>query len=80
MRDGGWDTTPLNDGQLGKYVEERARPPRTEPWCTWRPSWMRRGRGNMHKPPPDTSTFSSNDWVLYHDCFRLTDNYGEDYE
>jgi hypothetical protein len=35
---------------------------------------MRRGLEDMHKPPPDTTKFSSNDWSLYDYCIALTDD------
>jgi hypothetical protein len=74
MSEGGWEPVVINDRQLGKYAEERARSPRKVPWGTWRPSWMRRGLEDMHKPPPDTTKFSSNDWCLYDYCIALTDD------
>jgi hypothetical protein len=74
MSQGGWDPAVINDGQLGRYAEEQARSPRKLPWGTWRPSWMRRGLEDMHKPPPDTTKFSSNDWSLYDYCIALTDD------
>jgi hypothetical protein len=74
MSEGGWDPAVINDGQLGRYAEEQAQSPRKLPWRTWRPSWMRRGLEDMHKPPPDTTKFSSNDWSLYDYCIALMDD------
>lgn len=68
-RDGGWEPDVLNHGQLGSYVEEVCFPPGQR----WRPTWMRRGLPDLHKPPPDTSRFSSNDWCLKDYFIRLTD-------
>jgi hypothetical protein len=51
---------------------EVARPPRKEPWHTWYPAWVRRDARDMHKPPPDTKAFSSNDWAMYDCCYILT--------
>jgi len=70
--DGGWEPAVINDDQLGDYAEERARSPRTQPWHTWRASWVRRGLEDLAKPPPDTTGFSSNDWSLYDYCVLLT--------
>jgi hypothetical protein len=70
--EGGWEPTVVNDEQLGPYGEERARSPRQESWHTWHASWFRRGLKDIGKPPPDTRTFSSNDWSLYDYCTLLT--------
>ncbi|KIJ23681.1 hypothetical protein M422DRAFT_39494 [Sphaerobolus stellatus SS14] len=66
---GGWDTDLCNDHQLGSYVEEHSRSPGEE----WHPTWMRRGLPDYHKPPPDTTKFSSNDWSLMDFFIRLPD-------
>lgn len=68
-RDGGWDPVIWNDDQLGPYVKEQSRSPNQK----WHPTWMRRGLEDLHKPPPDTSKFSSNDWCLKEFCIRLPD-------
>jgi len=60
----------VNDSQIGRYAEERARSPRQESWCTWRAPWI---RSNVSKHLPNKQTFSSNDWAVYHESKYLTD-------
>ena len=62
----GEGTAPLlNDHQKGNYSRERARRPFKYPWHSWRISWG-------HTCEPDTSRFSSNDWVFWLRTFYLT--------
>ena len=56
----------VNDDQIGRYREERARKPRKKSWHTWRAGWL-------DTCPPDTRRFSSNDWAYWRDLVYLTD-------
>jgi len=66
----GWEA-PEHDA-LGSYTLERSRRPRRKPYHSWCPAWACRGEQDMHKPLPDTSTFSSNDWAYYEHDKLLT--------
>ena len=61
-----FDLSLVNDDQIGRYREERARKPRKKSWHTWRADWL-------DICPPDTSQFSSNDWAYWRDLVYLTD-------
>jgi hypothetical protein len=61
-----------SDEVLVAYRAEPARAPRTKPWHTWQPKWLRIGQRGLKMPPPDSSTFSSNDWAVMVHSRRLT--------
>jgi len=63
---GNLDSPVVNDNQIGRYREERARKPRKKSWRTWRADWL-------DTCPPDTTRFSSNDWANWRDLVYLTD-------
>jgi len=65
----GWDSKVLNDQQLGQWVKEQARPPRTEPWQTWRPGWASE---EILFDGPNRAEFSTNDWAVWEYGVYLT--------
>jgi hypothetical protein len=58
-----------SDDVLVAYRAEPARAPRMRPWHTWEPKWR---LVSAERPLPDTSLFSSNDWVAEEKCLHLT--------